>query len=391
MRLRSLLGLHVFWMTVRETWKGYLIFLLILIFMFGGMVQIYPMFLEGQEEQISEALGIKLEWEDEDAGIANLSWKEVEGAVYYVVLEDPTGFDPTGFENVTVEENFTRLRVSIDLTINITHNSTPSEPTHTTILVNESVNRTYMALTLLEDNNTTMTGIVSTSALYGDNSLNELLEQPIYQGFAGGREIDLFDVRSFLTIEIGGYWALLLGFYVAYLGVAVVSRDVERKSMDLILSTPTPRWRLLLERGMAVGAMTLFACVVVAWVVNSAIVGIGEDVPAGDIYGTFLGAWPLLMVFLTWSIVLSVLFNEQKMAMGASFALLLVFYIINFASAITERLNPLANATPFGYYKFDDLLFGEWSAWGDMVVLAVITIVLTVLGLMLFREKELPT
>ena len=72
-----------------------------------------------------------------------------------------------------------------------------------------------------------------------------------FAGFGGGRSIDFNDVRSFVVFEVGSYFGVVTAIYIAFLGVGVVARDVERKSMDMVLSMPISRRRYLAERTMA--------------------------------------------------------------------------------------------------------------------------------------------
>jgi ABC-2 type transport system permease protein len=374
--------MHVFWMTIRESWKSFLIVTLLMLFMFGGIVQIFPSFAEAFMEDVVEAQGIRLEWEDEDEGIGNLSWTPVESVSNYTVLQDNRSFSLGSFIEFIGGGNITNLSVKMLYR---------GVDTHLHVPVSENETLWYIVLIELEDGNMTSTGIVSTKALTEDNPFDQFLNESGYQGFTGGRDMDFLDIRGFMTIYVGSYLALMVGIYAAYLGVTVVSRDVERKSMDLILSAPISRRRLLLERVAAIGAMLLVHLLLLLGMVLVSVAGVGESVNSGDVASTFLLAWPLLMVLVAFSAVLSVLLNDMKMGIGASIGMITFLYILSFASFITESLESLNNFTPFGYYRFADTFYGEWSAWGDLAVLGVLFIVLMSISLELFRRKELPT
>ncbi len=98
-----------------------------------------------------------------------------------------------------------------------------------------------------------------------------------------------------------------------------------------------------------------------------------------------------MLVIIAWSAILSVVFNDVKTAMGASFILVLVAYILNFASFIAPDLEWMGSVTPYGYYSFADLIFGEWNAWSDVAVLLVLFGILMAFAVYLFDRKELPT
>ena len=211
-RFRSLLGLHAFWMTVRESWKGFLVYTLIMLIMFAGVVQLFPSFAEAFMEDVAEAQGIKLQWEDEDEMVANLSWEPVEGAAVYTVLQDNQSFALGRFVGL----NHTQL---IDLLVNMEiYNGTD-----TSLLIQLEDNSTiwYVVFIAMKDGNFTSTGIVSTDALFTENPFDEFLSNSAYQGFSGGRDLDFLDIRGFMSVYVGSYLSIMIGFYAAYLGVGL--------------------------------------------------------------------------------------------------------------------------------------------------------------------------
>ncbi len=382
MRLRPPLGLHAMWMTVRDSWKGFLIFTLMMLLMFGGIVQIFPSFKEAFLEDVAEAQGIKLRWEDKDAGVANLTWDPVEGATNYTVLSDNQSFSLGSLIGLMTGGGFGNS------TIDLLYSGTG---THLLLPVTKNETEWFIVLVGLPDGNMTSTGIVSSQALTTKNKFEEFLNESGYRGFTGGRDMDFLDIRGFMSIYVGSYLALMVGIYAAYMGVTVVTRDVERKSMDIILSTPISRRRLMVERVVAMAGMLLVLLLLLLGAVLASVQNVGEEVSARAVASTFLLAWPLLLVIVGWSALLSVLFNDFKTALGASLGLVLFLYMLSFASFITESLEPLNAYTPFGYYKFSDTFYGEWSSWGDLAVLGVLFALLMLISLELFHRKELPT
>ncbi|MCK5253431.1 MAG: ABC transporter permease [Thermoplasmata archaeon] len=381
MRLGEFTGLHIFWMTVRESWKGFTVFLIMMILIYGGATAAYPSFLESVQGELPKAEGIEMKWEDQDAGIANLTWEPVEDALNYTVIRSEAGFNlgnlivwlGGGSSNMTDMVAYQGLETYI----------------HVPVVDNVTVS--YITLIQLADGNMSSTGIVVDVGLKGDNAFNEMMNDPAYSGFGGGRSIDFNDIRSFVVFEVGSYFGVLTAIYIAFLAVGVVARDVERKSMDLVLSMPVTRRRFLAERTFAVMVMTFVALMSIGLIMAAAVKGVDDTVSAWDVASTFIGGFPLMLVIIAWSAIMSVVFNEVRTAMGTSFVLVLIAYIVNFASFITPDWEWMGNVTPYGYYNFADFIFGEWDAWGDLVVLLVLFGVLMAIAVYLFDRKELPT
>jgi len=378
--MRAPLGAHLFWMTLRQSWKGLLVFGAILLFITWGMCLVYPEFLDMQEADLSEAQGIRLEWANEDEGLINLTWKAVPKAVNYTVLENNQSFDISTIISL-IGGGGTNLSVTV-----VYHG------TGTSLEKTVDTNQTwyYTVLIDLADGNMTGTGVVTTKDI-GKTIYEVMMENPSYAALTGGREINIFSFPGFVDIELLSYWALMIGFYAAYVGVGAVSRDVERKTMDILLSAPVSRRRLLLERGAAVAAMMLLLSILGGLGVILGGHQAGVDVQAGRIMAAFIGCWPMLVVISSISMTLSVVMNDQKAAMGLSFAVVLVSYVLSYASYLTEGLKPLRWATPMGYYDHTGLILGDWNRWGDVGALFAAAAAIMLLAVWLFQRKELPT
>jgi len=378
--MRAPLGAHLFWMTLRQSWKGLLVFGGILLFITWGMCLVYPEFLDMQEADLSEAQGIRLEWANEKEGLINLTWKAVPKAVNYTVLENNQSFDIStiialiggGGTNLSVGVAYHGTGTSLEKTVDT------NQTWYYTVIID------------LADGNMTGTGVVTTKDI-GKTIYEVMMENPSYAALTGGREINIFSFPGFVDIELLSYWALMIGFYAAYVGVGAVSRDVERKTMDILLSTPVSRRRLLLERGAAVAAMMLVLSLLGGLGVIIGGHQAGVDVAAGHVMAAFIGCWPMLVVISSISMTLSVVMNDQKAAMGLSFAVVLVSYVLSYAAYLTEGLRPLRWVTPMGYYDHTGLILGDWTRWGDVGVLFATAAAIMLLAVWLFQRKELPT
>ena len=175
MDLRFPFGLNAFWMTIKESWKGFFVYALIMLIMFAGVVQLFPSFTEAFLGDVAEAQGILLEWEDQNVSLANLSWTPVEGVSNYTVIQDNQSFSlgsfmglhtGGGIENLTFSIAYHGLSTSLMVTL----------PENETIW--------YIVIIQLADGNVTSTGVVSSDALISDNPFDEFLNNSAYQGLA---------------------------------------------------------------------------------------------------------------------------------------------------------------------------------------------------------------
>ena len=87
----------------------------------------------------------------------------------------------------------------------------------------------------------------------------QMLESPIYKAMLG----EMADAAAFLSPE--GFIAvyvlalapLYLAVYLVILGLNVTAGEEERGTVDLLLSTPTPRWQVIVEKFAAMIVITV--------------------------------------------------------------------------------------------------------------------------------------
>lgn len=84
-------------------------------------------------------------------------------------------------------------------------------------------------------------------------------------------------IEGFLAVEVYQFlWLLLLGLYFAYSAGGLIAGDVERDRMDLILSLPISRSRVLAEKFASVLVPILALNAVVPVVVYAGVRAIGQ-------------------------------------------------------------------------------------------------------------------
>jgi len=93
----------------------------------------------------------------------------------------------------------------------------------------------YYAVTaqLNETSDLVLIGIATTEK--GKDPFQELMQNPAYAGFTGGRNISMLEAKGFITLEFFSWWWMLAGLFIAYLSVSAIASDFENKRMDVML------------------------------------------------------------------------------------------------------------------------------------------------------------
>ncbi|WP_415379801.1 ABC transporter permease subunit [Halosimplex sp. TS25] len=204
-----------------------------------------------------------------------------------------------------------------------------------------------------------------------------------------------FGVQSLATME--GYlaselytfgWLLIVGLYFAYAAASLIAADVERERMDMLLSLPVSRARVVLEQfaSLAVPLVALSAVVPVVVVLGTAAVD--YPVPAADVAVLHLLSLPYLTTCAGIGLVASVIFDRASLAQRAAVGVLVALFFGE--SLLTGTDYEAAGAvSPTRYVDPNAVLRESEYAVADALVLVVATLALVGLAVVIFRRTDI--
>ncbi|WP_254766205.1 ABC transporter permease [Salinilacihabitans rarus] len=196
-------------------------------------------------------------------------------------------------------------------------------------------------------------------------------------------------IEGFLAVEVYQFvWLLLLGLYVAYSAARVVAADVETDRMDLLLSLPVSRARLVREKFLALFVPIVALNVVVPVIVYAAVIAIGEPIDPVDLLAVHLLSVPYLLACAAIGLVLSVLVDRADVASRLAIAGVFALFLIESITANAEGYEWVGAVSPTHYYDPTEILVqGTYDLTGAAVLLAA-TVVLVVVARVLFARAD---
>ncbi len=181
---------------------------------------------------------------------------------------------------------------------------------------------------------------------------------------------------------------LLLCIWTVLVGAALLRRDEERASLDLLLSTPRSRTRVLLEKLVAL----LLALILIA-VLTALCILAGESVAkvpldAGRALLTALNVSLLAFFFGTLALLLSQFTNRGGAAAWAG-AILTLSVLFDATGRSIENGVWLQRFSPFYYYNLNKPLLTDYSynIWGPLLLLGL-ALLLTGCSIALFASRD---
>lgn len=206
---------------------------------------------------------------------------------------------------------------------------------------------------------------------------------------------ELFNLTTMNTIEgflaselysIG--WVLLFGMYVAYSGASLIAEDVDRERMDVLLSLPVSRARVVGEKFASLSVPILLANLLLPVVVYAGTVAVGFPIDPVALVAVHLLSIPYLFacaaIGLGFSVVLSRATVAQRGALVAVFALFLFESLTTIAG-----YDWLGAVAPMRYFDPAAILVeGRYDPLGAAILL-VGAVVLVALSARYFGYRDI--
>ena len=183
---------------------------------------------------------------------------------------------------------------------------------------------------------------------------------------------------------------LLFMFFAIARGSGAIAGEEEKGTLDLLLSYPLKRSRVLIEKFAAM-VVTILAMAFVFWLsIAVGAVAIGMDislwrVAEATLSGVFLG-----LAFGTLALALGCANSNRGLSIGVASALGVAAYFLNALAPVVDALEPLQKLSLFYYYIEADPLSNGLDL-GHVGVLLGLTGILLSVALVTFNRRDLVT
>lgn len=169
------------------------------------------------------------------------------------------------------------------------------------------------------------------------------------QGFLGDLQGPI-TVERWLDLElINAIIPVALPFLAIAIGARAIAGSEERKTLDLLLSNPLPRWRVIVGAAMTM-AISLAGVLVITWLITLIAVPIvGVDLSPGHLAAGLAAMWPFCLLFGTFSLLISTLARRAVLATVIPAAVLVAMYVIDSLAKATKAMEPAGVFSLFHY------------------------------------------
>lgn len=217
----------------------------------------------------------------------------------------------------------------------------------------------------------------------------------VIQEMVGG-QIALSKPEGFMHTYLISFSWMYIGIYLMLKASQDLPKEIDNKTIDLMLSKPIKRWEFFTGKYFK---HVSSAFIIVAFVALGIILGIflspgiiPAEFPFLEL--TFVLGWLfVLMVALISTAYFFSAFLNSRLSLSLSFGMLITFYILgSFAGLFPEEIQGIRYFSLFGYFQTGDLLVDQvWDfALLHMMVLIAYSVVITVIGGIIFNKRDIP-
>lgn len=222
---------------------------------------------------------------------------------------------------------------------------------------------------------------------YFEDSLKDFTDVPM--GFIRGYET-LTSFVGFLNMEMYQiFWVLILGVLVAYVAGSLISEELETETIDMLLSNPVSRKKLVLEKFLGLVPMVLIINFAVMGTVYGLAPVIGESVNFYNLLLTHLMSIPYFLSIVGIGVLISTLIDKKMKASITTMGVVVAMYVVESLSLLSPEVKDLGLVSIVHYYDPSELLVHGNPDVLNSIALSIIMIVTVTLAAVHFEKKDI--
>ena len=213
-------------------------------------------------------------------------------------------------------------------------------------------------------------------------------------GFAlsafGRSGLDLSLVEGYLNVEFYQWgWVLTLGIYFAFISSSLISKEIENKTIDMLLSNPVSRARIVLEKFLGLVPAVILMNVWIPLVIYGCLIHINETIDVTYLFYTHFASVFYLCAVCALGLLFSVIFDETRRANVLAIGVISGMYVIEILSSVSEKYATIGKMSIIHYYDPGEILVHHLFSASDAVALFFITAMLLAAAAIYFEKRDI--
>jgi len=213
----------------------------------------------------------------------------------------------------------------------------------------------------------------------------------IVKSALGGQTLQVGNISALIAIGHNHPLVLFLHmFFAVGVPTALLTGEVEKGTMELILSRPVTKTQVYVCAGILtlVGMFALVIVMFLGTVAATSLYDFGEPIPLGMFFRNAINGGLLASAAGAVSLLAAAVFRGRNMAVGAAVAFLVINYFVSLIAEWWPHMRFLKVLTLFNYVGGPKVITG-WPL-GNMCVLTVVLLIAAISGGIIWQRRDLP-
>ena len=230
-------------------------------------------------------------------------------------------------------------------------------------------------------------------SMRGQPSMSDFLDQmpEAMRSLFASTGADMSTPVGYLQVELLSFMGpLVLLLYTVTAGAAALAGEEDRHTMDLLLSAPIARSRVVVEKlaAMVLGSVLLGGIGVAALLGEGALADM--NLPVGNVVAAMLHMTLLALVFGALALAVGALTGHGTLSRAVPAVVAVVAYVVNGLAPVVSWLRPVQKLSPFYQYVGHDPL-RHGVSWPSVAVAVATVVVLAAVAVIGFRRRDIRT
>ena len=186
------------------------------------------------------------------------------------------------------------------------------------------------------------------------------------------------------------YLEMILLFLGIFYGASIITREVDKNTLDMVLSLPISRTRFIAEKFLVYLSNTIFmpiSAIIITYILHFTV---NEEFDTiAFVYASF-AYWLLFVALGTISLFMGTVFLESTKSYTASGIVILGMWVIERVAGLVSSLKSFQYFSVFHYLNGTIILKdGIGTVLDEIIIVLGISIIFFIASLLMFNHKDL--
>jgi ABC-2 type transport system permease protein len=210
------------------------------------------------------------------------------------------------------------------------------------------------------------------------------------KAFVAEEITDFTTLTGFLTVEFfNTTWLFVTGIFSCLYAGSLVAEETEKKTLELLFSTPITRTGYIISKFAGFLTLLLFLATASFLGLYLGMWQIGEKIDEGRMFYALFSGTICIATIGSIALLFSCVFNGQRRAISLAMILFFLLWMFNLVATMLEQYPLLKYFTLFHYCDASKIFRRQAIWWPDIGILIAVFAIMLTSSVFIFRRKEI--